>query len=366
MLVHGYLGSQPGRGGNTVPNGDSLSLATTNTRIQTEYGVAWGGGQTNGPGFAMASQHGGQGFGITGNDNSYHQTVLAEFHTPPTVVMGIVASLNNNNSQTGAIAIRATTFELRWGAPANGASASPYATTIAQPNTRYLAIGRLSAGGFSVAASRQIWVDGHNDTSAHDDPGTTSANIVIINHTGRYCHLNRSATNAAAGAGCWIYHAALWRRALSDAEMLSVFENPFQIYKPISPISYFWLGQTAPGGGGETVLAADATSLTLSGAVAELLAGRTLIAEASSLGIGALDAALVITKFARPSSTVSAGSWSAVPSGTLHGVSSDQSDATWMSGPVGATCELGFPAMATPDAGEVIFTVRFKNAGGPE
>jgi hypothetical protein len=63
----------------------------------------------------------------------------------------------------------------------------------------------------------------------------------------------------------------------------------------------------------------------------------------------------------RPSGTASAGSWTAQPSGTLHGVTSDESDSTAARSSSGAssdTLDLSFPAMGTPDAGTVTFYVR--------
>jgi hypothetical protein len=65
----------------------------------------------------------------------------------------------------------------------------------------------------------------------------------------------------------------------------------------------------------------------------------------------------------RPSGTSSAGSWTATPSGTLHGVTSDESDSTAARSSSGAssdTLDLSFPAMGTPDAGTVTFYVRHK------
>jgi hypothetical protein len=63
----------------------------------------------------------------------------------------------------------------------------------------------------------------------------------------------------------------------------------------------------------------------------------------------------------RPSGTASAGSWTAQPSGTLHGVTSDESDSTAARSSAGAgsdTLDLSFPAMGTPDAGTVTFYIR--------
>jgi hypothetical protein len=63
----------------------------------------------------------------------------------------------------------------------------------------------------------------------------------------------------------------------------------------------------------------------------------------------------------RPSATASAGSWTAQPSGTLYGVTSDESDSTAARSSSGAgsdTLDLSFPAMGTPDAGTVTFYVR--------
>jgi hypothetical protein len=63
----------------------------------------------------------------------------------------------------------------------------------------------------------------------------------------------------------------------------------------------------------------------------------------------------------RPSATASAGSWTAQPSGTLHGVTSDESDSTAARSSSGAgsdTLDLSFPAMGTPDAGTVTFYIR--------
>jgi hypothetical protein len=63
----------------------------------------------------------------------------------------------------------------------------------------------------------------------------------------------------------------------------------------------------------------------------------------------------------RPSATASAGSWTAQPSGTLHGVTSDESDSTAARSSAGAgsdTLDLSFPAMGTPDAGTVTFYIR--------
>jgi hypothetical protein len=65
----------------------------------------------------------------------------------------------------------------------------------------------------------------------------------------------------------------------------------------------------------------------------------------------------------RPSGTASAGSWTADPSGTLHGVTSDESDSTAARSSSGAgsdTLDLSFPAMGTPDAGTVTFYIRHK------
>jgi len=62
------------------------------------------------------------------------------------------------------------------------------------------------------------------------------------------------------------------------------------------------------------------------------------------------------------------GGWTGINGpATLHGCTSDQTDTTWANGPGNSVlCELGFPAMTTPEAGTVTFTVRYKQQGGPE
>jgi hypothetical protein len=74
------------------------------------------------------------------------------------------------------------------------------------------------------------------------------------------------------------------------------------------------------------------------------------------VGVGAVTYSTI-----RPSGVASAGSWTAQPSGTLYGVTSDESDSTAARSSSGAssdTLDLSFPAMGTPDAGTVTFYVR--------
>ena len=85
--------------------------------------------------------------------------------------------------------------------------------------------------------------------------------------------------------------ALLWRdRWLTDAEQDSLAKNPYQILKPrVAPVLQF----PGAGGGGAYSLTAEQGSFTLTGADADLLAGRSLTAEQGSFTLTGADADLL-------------------------------------------------------------------------
>lgn len=65
----------------------------------------------------------------------------------------------------------------------------------------------------------------------------------------------------------------------------------------------------------------------------------------------------------RPTSTVSAGTWTAVGAATLHGALADQSDATYIeSYSATDSVRLAFDAMSAPPAGTITFRVRYRRS----
>lgn len=69
------------------------------------------------------------------------------------------------------------------------------------------------------------------------------------------------------------------------------------------------------------------------------------------------------TATARPSGTVTAGTWTAVGAASLHAATNDAGDSTYIQSSAGAASdltELSFPAMGTPGAGTVTFYVRHR------
>ena len=87
--------------------------------------------------------------------------------------------------------------------------------------------------------------------------------------------LNRSFNGA-------VYLAALWDRALSDAEIKSISDNPWQLFRAANAPIFV---PVSGGGGSPYTLTADAGALAITGNAAGLSVNRTLTAGAGALSI---------------------------------------------------------------------------------
>jgi hypothetical protein len=160
--------------------------------------------------------------------------------------------------------------------------------------------------------------------------------------------------------GTW-YHIA----GTYDGATLRVFVNGREdgtfsetrdIYTATSPVH---IGAHATAGEPAKGLVSDARIYNRTLSAAEILALYRQAPTARRPIV--ISTAAVTYDTIRPSATASAGSWTAQPSGTLHGVTSDESDSTAARSSAGAgsdTLDLSFPAMGTPDAGTVTFYIR--------
>ena len=110
--------------------------------------------------------------------------------------------------------------------------------------------------------------------------------------TGAFTH---GAENAASNTNNADYYLSLvWNRALSDAEIKSLSDNPWQIFQPVNRA--IWNGFDSPAGGSPYTLTAEAGAVAIAGTATGLAFNRTLVADAGSAGIVGADAGLAFNR----------------------------------------------------------------------
>ena len=102
-----------------------------------------------------------------------------------------------------------------------------------------------------------------------------------------------------------------WQRELSDAEMRSLSDNPWQIFQPTNRAIY----PEATVAGSTYTLTADAASYSITGADASLIVNRKLIADTANIPIAGADATLTHTPIGGPTYTLTADAGSIAVNG---------------------------------------------------
>lgn len=131
-----------------------------------------------------------------------------------------------------------------------------------------------AVGVVSAANSRSVYLDGVLVGSNSTTVSTGASNTAVIG-----CYWNNDAPSTYFNGD--IYLSLAWNRSLSDAEVKSLSQNPWQIFKPL-PRRIF---VPAPTAGGLYTLTAQSGSYAVSGQQATLLRHRNLTASSGTYNI---------------------------------------------------------------------------------
>lgn len=250
-----------------------LSMVSTNGTIKTtRNGVAFSG----------------NGAGVSGWYGVVNSGAINAAN-PATILALVIGASGNTDARAYSIAA-STGYFFQIG---SGATTSSKLRIVYRSPSKDLIGGETSSIVFEngvphVAALRytpgllESFVDGKADlTLADTASGTTSGTLWASTNT-----LWRG--SAATQNNTSVVLGLFWSRALSDAEIKSISQNPWQIFKPI-PRRIF---ASAPTAGGLYTLTAQSGSYAISGQQATLLRHRSLSAQSGSYSMTGLSASI--------------------------------------------------------------------------
>lgn len=171
------------------------------------------------------------------------------------------------------------------------------------------AAGTVSSVAVSVnnaASSIRFFANGAFDQSYANSINVTTRNRISFGS------LRRTTNGSVFNGG--VYLGLYFNRALSDAEIKSLSDNPWQIFQPTNRAIY-------PEAAGSTyTLTADAASYSITGADASLIVNRKLIADTANIPIAGADATLTYTPIGGPTYTLTADAGSYAITGNATGL----------------------------------------------